>query len=158
MGAMGVTAMTRKVRKANIRRSGFTLLEILLVVGLLALLAAFAIPALTQQADSAKVSMAQAAIGPNGPISQAIDTYKFNTGVYPEELKDLISKPSDDKVASKWKGPYLTDASGLKDPWDGEFQYNRDGTHNQGKYDLWSMGPDGVDGNDDDVKNWKDDK
>jgi len=150
--------MIRKVSKANVRRSGFTLLEILLVVGLLALLAAFAIPALTQQAEGAKVKLAEAAIGPNGAISQAIDLFKLNTGVFPEELKDLISKPSDDKVASKWNGPYLKDASGLKDPWDHDFQYNREGTHNAGKVDLWSTGPDGIDGNDDDVKNWKDDK
>jgi general secretion pathway protein G len=147
-------------RRKTVRRSrrGFTLLEILLVVGLLALLASFAIPAFMGQGEKAKVDIAKAAIGPNGSISQAIDLFKFNTGQFPEELKDLVTKPSDDQIADKWTGPYLKDASGLIDPWTRDFQYNRDGTHNEGGVDLWSMGPDGIDGNDDDVKNWKDDR
>lgn len=143
------------------RRSGrqaFTLLEILLVVGLLALLASFAIPALVGQGEKAKRLMAKAAIGPNGPLAQAVKLFKFNTGVYPEELKYLIEKPNDDEIAEKWGEPYLEDISGLSDPWENEFQYNGEGQHNEGKFDLWSMGPDGIDGNEDDIKNWKDDR
>lgn len=140
------------------RRSGFTLLEILLVVGLLALLAAFVVPALTTQSDKAKVNLAHAAIGPNGPLSQAINLFKVNTGVYPEELKYLLEKPSDDDVAKKWTGPYIENEGGLKDPWDHEYQYNANGQHNEGKYDLWSNGPDGREGTDDDVVNWKTDR
>ena len=144
-------------RQASGRR-GFTLLEILLVVGLLALLAAFVVPALTAQSDRAKVNLAKAAIGPNGPLSQSINLFRVNTGVYPEELKYLLEKPSDDETAKKWTGPYIENESGLKDPWDHEFQYNAHGQHNEGKYDLWSWGPDGKDGTDDDIVNWKTDR
>jgi general secretion pathway protein G len=139
-------------------REAFTLLEILLVVGLLALLASLAIPALVGQGEKAKADMARAAIGPNGTLSQAIKLFKFNTGVYPEELKYLIEKPSDEEIAQKWGSAYLEDASGLKDPWGRDFEYNAEGKHNEGKFDLWSRGSDGKDGTEDDIKNWKDDR
>lgn len=145
----------KQIRKNRVRK-GFTLLEILLVVGLLALLAAFAIPALVNQGEQAKIDLAKAAIRPNGSISQAIKMYKFNTGQYPENLMDLIEKPSDDDLAEKWTGPYLEDAGGLKDPWGKEFQYQYPGDNNEDGYDLYSLGPNGIDGDDDDIKNWED--
>ena len=140
------------------RRSGFTLLEILLVVGLLALLASFVIPNLVNSGETAKKNLSKAAIGPNGPLMQAIDLYKFNTGVFPDDLKYLYEKPNDDAIAKKWTGPYIKDPSGLKDPWDNDYMYNPKGTHNEGRVDLWSKGPDGIDGNEDDIVNWKTDK
>lgn len=145
---------TRRKNGVAGRRAAFTLLEILLVVGLLALLAVFVVPAVVRQGDEAKINLAKTAVGPNGPMSQAIKLYKFNTDVYPESLKDLLEKPNDDAVAKKWKGPYIEDKQGLKDPWDREYQYTREGRHNQNSYDLYSMGPDGVDGNEDDIGNW----
>lgn len=151
---MNQKSLTRKVAS----RRGFTLLEILLVVGLLALLAAFVVPALTTQSDKAKVKLAEAAIGPNGPLSQSINLFKVNTGIYPEELKYLLEKPSDDDIAKKWAGPYIEDEKGLKDPWDNEYQYNANGQHNENKYDLWSNGQDGREGTEDDVVNWKTDR
>ncbi|HUN82385.1 MAG TPA: type II secretion system major pseudopilin GspG [Phycisphaerae bacterium] len=148
---------TRKRIRPN-RRRGFTLLEILLVVGLLALLASFAIPALVGQGEQAKKKMVQAAIGPNGTMMQAIELYKFNCGQFPENLKDLVEKPSNDAVAKKWTGPYLKDISMLKDPWGNDYYYNRAGNKVPGSVDLWSAGPDGQDGTDDDIVNWKTDK
>jgi general secretion pathway protein G len=149
--------MTTTRRTAR-RRSGFTLLEILLVVGLLALLAAIAIPNFIGAGEKAKVKMVQGVIGPNGSLMRAITQYKFDTGQFPESLKDLIEKPSDSDVAKKWTGPYILDKSGLKDPWDFEFKYNRNGQHNEGGVDLWSVGPDGNDGSDDDIVNWETDR
>lgn len=139
-------------------RKAFTLLEILLVVGLLALLASVAIPALFGQGEKAKEKMAEAAVLSSGTLSRMIGLFKFNTGVYPEELKYLIEKPNDDEIAEKWTGPYIEDISGLTDPWGNEYQYNAEGQHNEGKFDLWSMGQDGRDGTEDDIKNWKDDR
>jgi general secretion pathway protein G len=148
-------------RSNQYRRGGrraFTLLEILLVVGLLALLASFAIPALVGQGERAKIDMAKAAVGPNGTLAQAIKLFKFNTNEYPKELKYLLEKPSETEIAEKWTGPYLEDVSGLKDPWGHDFEYNAEGRHNEGKFDLWSRGPDGKDGTEDDVTNWKTDR
>lgn len=105
-----------------------------------------------------KQSQVKAAIGANGSRMQAIDMYKFNTGDWPETLNDLIERPSKGDFAKKWAGPYLKDNNGLIDPWGHEFQYRAPGIHNKNGVDLWSMGPDGRDGTDDDVVNWGDDK
>lgn len=145
----------KHVRTAG--RSGFTLLEILLVVGLLALLAAFAIPALQRQGEVAKIKLSEAAVKSGGSISKAIIAYQFNCGRYPESLKDLFDKPSDDKLAKLWQGPYLQDQEGLQDPWANEYQYAYPGTHNEKGFDLWSMGPDGKSDTEDDIRNWKTD-
>ncbi len=150
---MNVHTSKKIIRK----RRGFTLLEILLVVGLLALLASFAIPALIGQGEKAKVKMVEAAIGPNGTLSQAIKMFKYDIGHNPESLKDLVEKPSNSDDAKKWS-KYLEDISGLKDPWAHDFQYNAKGSKNEGNFDLWSVGPDGQDGTDDDIVNWKTDK
>ena len=150
--------MYRKTVKRRRNRKGFTLLEILLVVGLLALLAAFAIPNLVGQAEKAKLKMAESAIGSAGPIASQIRMYKFNVGSYPEELKFLVEKPSDDDIAEKWEGPYIEDPKGLKDPWSNDYQYDAEGKHNEGGFDLWSNGPDGTEGTEDDITNWEDDR
>lgn len=147
----------RRIRRRS-RRSGFTLLEILLVVGLLALLASIAVPALMAQGEKGKRKMAEFAIGPNGPIAQAVKQYRFDIGSLPEELKYLIEKPSDAEAEEKWTNKYLEDEAGLKDPWGHDFQYAAPGTHNEDGFDLWSLGGDGIDGTEDDIKNWRDDR
>jgi general secretion pathway protein G len=144
-------------RPACAARGGFTLLEILLVVGLLALLASFAIPALMQQGETAKKRIAEAAVKSGGTIGSMLDLYRFDCGRYPEELKYLFEKPTDDEVARKWNGPYIKDPEMLKDPWGRDFQYTVPGRHNEGGFDLWSLGGDGIDGNEDDIRNWKTD-
>ncbi|HWL92876.1 MAG TPA: type II secretion system major pseudopilin GspG [Phycisphaerae bacterium] len=151
-----VSATSTKVVRIRSRRvrKGFTLLEILLVVGLLALLAAFVVPALVGQAEGAKLDLARAAIGPNGPLSGAINLYKFNTGQYPSDLKYLYEEPPDDDLKKKWKQG-IQDPGGLKDPWDRDYQFRAPGEKNQKSFDLWSMGPDGLDGTEDDITNWK---
>ena len=151
--------MTRKLNSRRFRKAkGFTLLEILLVVGLLALLAAFALPALIGQGEKAKIRMAEATVKSNGTISSAIKNFKFDIGRYPESLRDLFEKPNDDDLADKWTAPYLeVDATaGLKDPWGNEYQYQSPGDHNEDSFDLYSLGPNGIDGDDDDIKNWVD--
>src|SRR5438876_1033707 len=112
----GDTHMNVRKRTRPVRRRGFTLLEILLVVGLLALLASFAIPALVGQGEKAKIKMVEGAIGPNGTLAQAIKMYKFDLGHYPESLKDLHDKPNNAEDAKKWT-QYIEDVRMLKDPW-----------------------------------------
>lgn len=149
--------MFAKRNQARRVRRAFTLLEILLVVGLLALLAAFVVPSLVGQAGKAKIDLARAAIGPNGTISREVDMFKFNCGVWPEELKYLYEKPQDDTLAKKWiQG--IKDPGGLKDPWDHDYQYRAPGEKNKDGIDLWSLGPDGLDGTEDDIVNWETDR
>ena len=78
--------------------------------------------------------------------------FRIDNGRYPtseEGLAALIEAPS--VLKSSWKGPYLEQIP--PDPWLGEYQYRSPGIHNPKKFDLWSMGPDGVN-SEDDIGNW----
>lgn len=148
------------MRQGRVKRSAFTLMEVLLVAGILALLAAFAIPKLFDKAQEAKMKLAQAAIGRNGPIAKAIENYKWDMGKYPdtdEGLQVLFENPGGDD--EKWKGPYLDGQfEELKDPWDSPYEFRCPGEVNEDGYDLYSRGPDGKDDGgkegSDDIKNW----
>lgn len=145
--------------RKQVRRSGFTLIEVLLVAGILALLAAFAIPQLMNRGDKARVDITQAAVGRNGSIAGALDHYRMDIGSYPEDLTALYEAPSD--VEDKWEGPYMKGTfDELKDPWGNPYEYKMPGDVNEGSYDLWSIGKDrqddrGKEGSDD-IKNWID--
>lgn len=152
------------MRKRMIRRrSAFTLIEVLLVAGILAVLAAFAIPNLIGTAEKARIKMAEAAIGRNGPIGKALSTYKFDIGKFPDTDEGLAAlyKPKEYKKEDpRYTGPYMDGAiEELKDPWGNPFEYRSPGEMNEDEYDLWSRGPDGKDDGgkegSDDVKNWR---
>ena len=141
------------------RRSAFTLMEVLMVAAILALLAAFAVPALMRSGEEAKENFFKAAIGHSGTIASALDKFRFDVGRYPdtsEGLEALFERPSDiDEDSEMWKGEYLKGAlEELRDPWNQEFEYKSPGEFNEKGYDLWSRGPDRRDGTDDDIKNW----
>lgn len=140
--------------KRNRRRGGFTLLEILVVVAIIALLAAFVVPSFINTQAGAEVRLTKSLVSNNGPIATAIDTFRLEVGRYPKELSELTQKPDDETEASRWNGPYIKDAKDLRDAWHNEIKYESPGKVNEGSYDLWSMGPDGVDGNDDDIANY----
>ncbi|RJP31842.1 MAG: type II secretion system protein GspG [Phycisphaerales bacterium] len=153
----------KRIRRDR-RRRAFTLLEVLLVAGILALLAAFAVPALMKQADKAKIGIATAAVGRNGPIAKGLDNFRFDIGRYPdtsEGLAALFKAPSGLDDEGKWKGPYIEGTpEELRDPWDNEYEYKSPGEVNESSYDLWSRGLDGKDDGgkegSDDIKNWRD--
>jgi len=147
-------------RRKRQTRKAFTLIEVLLVAGILAVLAAFAIPALFGQAQEAKIRLAEAAIGPNGPLGKALDAYKWDMGRYPDtdEGIDALLQSKDEADDERYKGPYLKNDE-IRDPWGQEFEYRSPGEIHEDGYDLWSRGPDGEDDDgkegSDDVKNWK---
>jgi general secretion pathway protein G len=147
----------------NKRRSAFTLIEVLLVAGILAVLAAFAIPSLMGTANKAKEDLARAAIGRNGPISKGLEQYKWDMGKYPDTDEGLAAmyKPKEFKKEDpRYNGPYMEGTiEELKDPWSQPYEYRSPGEMNEEGFDLWSRGKDqkddgGKEGSDD-VKNWR---
>jgi general secretion pathway protein G len=94
-------------------------------------------------------------------VKTSLGMFEVDVGRYPttqEGLGALITRPADVSEAN-WRGPYnftpedLT-AKGLKDPWGHELVYRCPGVHNPDTYDLYSVGPDGKEGTDDDIGNW----
>ena len=120
--------------------TGFTLVEIMLVVIIIGVLAAMVIPRFAGRTEQAKVARATADLA---TVALALDLYEFDLGTYPETLDEL--------VAREGNGPYLK--RGLpRDPWGRPYEYVRNSAHQQ-DYDLSSLGPDGQ-RSDDDIANW----
>ena len=133
------------------RESGFTLIELMLVVIIIGALVAMVMPRLAGRSEQAKVGAAQADIKAN--IATALKLYELDNGKYPtsEEggLNALLAKPAS---AANWNGPYLEKKP--IDPWGREYQYKSPGAHRTYDYDLYSLGHDGQESGDD-VKNWE---
>lgn len=132
-------------RRAN---TGFTLIEIMLVVIIIGILAAMVIPRLTGRTRQAKNAVAKADVEVNMPL--ALDLYELDTGEFPPNL-DYLMDNKDNKES--WRGPYVKKLA--KDPWGNEYHYKYPGEHNKYGYDLYSSGPDGQAGTNDDVVNWE---
>jgi general secretion pathway protein G len=129
------------------RRSGFTLVEMLLVLVILAVLAAIVIPKFAGRTQQAKTTAAQQQIS---SLGMAIDSFEVDTGAFPRALDDLFNQPSN---ASNWHGPYLPKAVPA-DPWGSPYVYSFPGKNNPATYDLMSPGPDMRPGTDDDISNY----
>lgn len=146
--------MPRTNRKRSTRRGGFTLIEVLLVIAIIALLAAFVIPSFMNVESGAKIDVTKSMVSDGGALAGALELYRMNVGTYPEELSELVEQPEDEDQAAKWRGPYIKDVSKLKDAWQKDLNYKFPGEVNENGYDLWSNGPDGEEGSDDDIGNW----
>jgi len=136
------------------RRRGFTLIELLLVMVILAVLAALVIPKFAGRGEDARKSAAQTQI--SSLFGTALDVYEADNGAYPvtaQGLQALRSKPSTAPEPKRWKGPYLKGDVPL-DPWGNAYVYRAPGQNNADGYDLFSIGPDGREGTEDDIVNW----
>jgi general secretion pathway protein G len=123
------------------RQRGFTLLELLVVIVIIGLLAAYVGPKYFSQLGKSEVTIAKAQIG---AFEKSLDTYRLDLGRYPsteEGLGALLTAPA--SGAAKWNGPYLKKAVPL-DPWGHPFQYRAPGAKSE--FEILSLGRDGQPG------------
>jgi general secretion pathway protein G len=134
-----------KKRNRTRRRGqcGFTLVELLVVLVILGLIAAFAAPQVIKYLGGAKTDSAGIQIE---RLSGVLDLYRLEVGRYPGEdegLNALVERPAG---VERWNGPYLKKANALNDPWGRPYIYRFPGEH--GAYDIYSLGADGEEGGD----------
>lgn len=140
-------------RQRRTGRRGFTLVEVLLVLVILVVIASLAVTAYGPIQKRAYINAAKTQIG---AFETPLEAYRLNVGDYPsteQGLEALRTAPGDLANSDKWAGPYLGKPVPL-DPWDQPYQYEYPGTHEEDRPDIWSMGPDMMNGTDDDVGNW----
>lgn len=126
----------RLIRKAR-REEGYTLIEMLVVIGIIALIAAVLTPQLLGQMSRARSKTAQLQLD---SVAAAVELYRSDVGSYPSQQQGLQALLSDPGLDG-WTGPYLKDARGLNDPWNHPIVYqpDADGLH----FNVTSYGADG---------------
>ncbi|HWS14831.1 MAG TPA: type II secretion system major pseudopilin GspG [Candidatus Methylomirabilis sp.] len=135
-------------------RSGFTLIEIMVVIVILGLLAALVVPKLIGRTEEAKKTQARVQIR---NIEQALGLFKLDNGFFPsteQGIESLIRIPDAGRIPKNYrKGGYMDRLP--KDPWGNAYVYLSPGSH--GDYDISSYGADGAqggEGEDADVNSW----
>jgi general secretion pathway protein G len=121
-------------------QAGFTLLELLVVVTIIALLVGYVAPRFFGQVGKSEITTAKAQID---ALEKAVDQYRLDTGHYPSTelgLGALVNRPQNEP---KWNGPYLRKEVPL-DPWGKAYAYKQPGE--RGDYDITSFGKDGQPG------------
>ena len=144
-----------KMHLVSRRATGFTLIEIMVVVVILGILAALIVPKIISRPDEARISAARQDVA---TLAQALKLYKLDNLAYPttdQGLQALVNKPAAAPIPTNWKtGGYLERLP--KDPWGHDYRYLNPGLH--GEIDIYSLGADGEpggEGNDADVGSWQ---
>jgi general secretion pathway protein G len=142
---------SKLIRKRRGRggRRGFTLMEILIVLAILAVIIGLVLPNLLGQQKQANIKAAKLQVS---AVEDALKIYAAGHDAdFPGSLDALINKPAGD---DRWSGPYLEKGKTPLDPWGNPIQYQYPGQHSQDRPDVWSMGPDKQSGTADDITNW----
>jgi general secretion pathway protein G len=139
------------MKRAGGDTEGFTLIELMVVVAIIAILASIVAPRMVQRAETAKRAAARVQIA---NFKTSLTTFRMDTGDYPstaQGLKALIKRPTgyDGKYQ---EGGYIDSDSVPFDPWRNPYVYICPGIHDPSGYDLESYGKDGRDGGDGDDK------
>lgn len=125
------------------KRKAFTLVELLVVILIISMLAAFVAPRMFKGLGKAKQDIARSKMA---IIDSALGVFFYDCGRYPDDsegLNALITPPSG--LEDRWNGRYLK-PSDILDPWGNQYVYVAEGQINPGSYDLISLGADGQEG------------
>lgn len=149
----GADVKTQRKTRRRCGESGFTLLELLVVLAILGLLIGIAVPQVMKSFSKAKTDTVRIQLD---ALASNIEFYRLDVGDYPSQsagLNALVTRPAD---AAVWNGPYVTKVRSLTDPWGRPYQYRYPGEH--GAFDIFSLGSDGRTGGEgeaQDVGNWQ---
>jgi general secretion pathway protein G len=139
----------------------FTLIEVLVVIAILVMLASAGVVGYLKTRERANKDIAKILVT---QTADAVKLYQVHMNKYPDTdqgLQALITKPDDEKDAERWSGPYLEGGKIPLDPWRNELKYERlDQTADTTKppFRVFSYGPDGQEGTDDDVSSYEESK
>jgi general secretion pathway protein G len=150
---MNMSPLFRPALRAS--RRGFTLMEMLIVLSIIALLMGMVIMQVTSMSAGSETTKVKADLL---AFKEMLASYQLDNGSLPttdQGLKVLWSKPTVEPIPPRWHA--LLEEETL-DPWGHHYQYVNPGRHNPDTYDVFSMGPDGQAGTDDDIGNWPDAK
>jgi general secretion pathway protein G len=134
----GLVAATGALRSGQ---AGFTLLELLVVLGILAMLATFAAPQVQRYMGQARIETARTQLS---ALSTALELYALDNAGYPPQQLGLAALIQSPPGASRWRGPYIKKAEGLLDPWGRPYGYRLPGP--SGGYQIFSLGRDNAPG------------
>jgi general secretion pathway protein G len=143
--------MNKEHRKR--RESGFTLLELLVVLAIMGMLAAIIAPTVIRYLGTSRTQTAHVQIQ---NVMAALELFRLDVGRYPtpqEGLEALVTAPP---TAQNWNGPYLKKDTAIKDPWGEPYIYHIPGQH--GEVDVFTLGSDkqpGGTGEAQDVGSWQ---
>lgn len=128
------------MRRTRSTQSGFTLMELLVVMVIIGLLAGYVAPRYFTQVGKAETKVAHAQID---ALNKALQQYRLDIGRFPSTEQGLAALVQPPQSEPKWQGPYLAKAVPL-DPWGRAYRYRSPGEH--GEFDLSSLGKDGQPG------------
>jgi len=140
------------VHRQMAKDSGFTLVEIMLVVIIIGALAMMVVPRLSGRSEQAKIAVARADV--EATLATALKLYELDNGNFPttsQGLEALTVKPTGSPVPKNWNGPYVEKRP--MDPWGNSYEYRSPGEH-RSDYDLYSKGKD-PNSEEDDITNWE---
>jgi general secretion pathway protein G len=131
---------------------GFTLIEIVIVLTIISILASGAIYMLKGNVDVAQETRAEGDLQAISTQLQLYEARNMRPPTTEQGIKALVERPTTEPLPERWT-QLLEDMP--KDPWGQEYKYRYPATKSKKPYDIYSIGKDGVDGNEDDIGNWK---
>ena len=121
-------------------RVGFTLIELMIAIAIVAILAMISIPSMLKYREDGRIASVASNLR---AFESAITQYNLQFGKWPSRLKDLVQPPSDEKDKAKWTGSFFKSKELPEDPWGNNYVYKMNPAGSENPYELYSYGKNG---------------